>query len=253
MAIVIWIVVLAAFGLGGAMVLAGPGTGMGFWEFPTAFAIFRTLAMPTLIATVLAFLAAVFAFFTSRRSLALIALLASVVAGIGGYIPIKMRSLVEANPFIHDVTTDFENPPQIIAAAELTRSNPPNYVGDEQVRDTGKTVAQAQMEAFPELMPLILSEGVEPATARTRTALKEMGLEILADGPVSESDGSAWRIEAVATSKFFRFKDDFIVRLSSISENETQVDVRSKSRVGGSDLGANAARVREFMDLMKQQ
>ena len=76
-----------------------------------------------------------------------------------------------------------------------------------------------------------------------------MGMDILAEGPSSAESGTSWRIEAVATSFWYGFKDDFIVRLTPQGVG-TRIDVRSQSRVGGSDLGANARRVRDFMQKM---
>ena len=78
-----------------------------------------------------------------------------------------------------------------------------------------------------------------------------MKMEILADEPVGKGSVGDRRIEAVYTSRGFGFKDDFIVRLSSSEDELVRVDVRSKSRVGKSDLGDNAARVREFLGRMK--
>ena len=251
MRFVIWIAAIAALLLGGAMLMTGPGSGLGFWEYGTAFTIFRTISMPTLIAGGLSLLGAVAAFFTGRAGLGVFAVIAALIAGSGAYVPIKMRALAQANPFIHDVTTDFENPPQILAAADLPRKNPPEYVGEEMVGDTGKSVAASQMEAFPDLTPIFINFDMEAATERARAAITSMGMEIIAEGPVSEESGSGWRIEAVYTSTWFRFKDDFIVRLTSTGDDETRIDVRSKSRVGGSDLGANAARVRAFSEKVK--
>ena len=57
----------------------------------------------------------------------------------------------------------------------------------------------------------------------------------------------------MATSFWFGFKDDFIVRLTPVGKGMTRIDIRSKSRVGGSDLGANAARVREFTKRFKER
>lgn len=246
MRIVIWIAAIAALVLGGVMLLAAPGAGFGFWEFGTSFSIFRTLAMPTMGAGALALIGAIAAFFTRRAGLGVLALITALVAGAGAYIPVKMRALAAANPVIHDITTDFENPPQILAAADLPRSNPPTYIGDEMVGDTGKTVAASQMEAFPDLTPIILKANMETATVRVRSAIDAMKMDVLAEGPVSEQSGSGWRVEAVYISTWFGFKDDFVVRLTSLGDGETRIDVRSKSRVGRSDLGANAVRVRTF-------
>ncbi len=42
------------------------------------------------------------------------------------------------------------------------------------------------------------------------------------------------------------FKDDVVIRISSDADG-TLVDLRSVSRVGVSDLGANAARIQDFL------
>ncbi len=251
MRIAVFVVALVALILGGVMLIAAPGSGLGLWEYGKAFEIYQTFATPALIAGGLALIGALAAFLTGRAGLGVFALLAAAAAGGGGYIPVKMRALVNANPFIHDVTTDFENPPQIIAAADLPRRNPAEYVGDEPVRDTGETVAEAQMRAFPDLTSLILDEDMETAKARARSVVEAMGMEVLDEGPVAGETGAGWRIEAVYTTRFFGFKDDFIVRLTPAEGGRARVDVRSKSRVGGSDLGANARRARTFLANMR--
>ncbi len=43
----------------------------------------------------------------------------------------------------------------------------------------------------------------------------------------------------------FRFKDDIVIRVSADGTN-SKVDVRSVSRIGVSDIGTNAARIRAF-------
>lgn len=262
MRIIFILVALVALALGCVLLAAGPGVGLGFWDYPTAFKLFAMAAAPKEIAGGVALspvftaggvslLMAVSALLMGQGRVALFSLLSALVAGGGGYIPIKMRALAQANPVIHDITTDFENPPQIIEAAGLDRKNPAAYVGDDLVGDTGKTVAQSQMEAFPDLTPLFLKADMETATGRARAAIEAMGMEILAEGPADDETGGGWRIEAVETSRWFGFKDDFIVRLTAAENGETRIDVRSKSRVGGSDLGANAVRVRTFLEKVR--
>ena len=116
------------------------------------------------------------------------------------------------------------------------------------MKDTGQTVATAQIKAFPDIAPLFLKADMETATDRARNAISAMAMEIIAEGPAGEESGAGWRLEAVFTSRWFGFKDDFVVRLTNAEDGETRIDVRSKSRVGGSDLGANAERVRTFME-----
>ncbi len=250
---------LAAFVLGGAILLAAPASKAGLWDYTTAFQVYRTamgpkelgtitIPPPAMIAAVLSFIGMLISVFTGRWRLVFFALLATAVAVAGAYIPLKFRELAQAYPFIHDITTDFENPPAIIAAAELPRKNPPEYVGDEPAprEADGVTTADAQRAAFPDIQPLIYDADLEQVTDAVRAIIKEMNMEILAEGPVGEASGSGWRLEAAFTSTWFGFVDDFIVRLSPSPDGKTRVDVRSKSRVGGSDLGANAERIRAF-------
>ena len=67
-----------------------------------------------------------------------------------------------------------------------------------------------------------------------------MGWQIVA------ADSVAGRIEATATTFWYGFKDDVVIRLT-LSDGGTRVDVRSASRVGGSDIGTNARRIREYV------
>lgn len=248
----IWLVSLAA--IGAALVLAsgGPGTRFGVWDYGTGLGLIRTMALPVMAAAGAAAAALILSFWKARGMilLPLVALVASASAAIA---PLQLKKAVEANPFIHDVTTDFENPPAIIAAADLPRSNPPEYKGGDPVPRAaeGVTVASAQKAAFPGIAPVVLDRSLADAKAAAGAALAAMNMEVIAEGPESGEAGGGWRIEAVSTSMWFGFKDDFIVRLTPLSPAQTQVDVRSKSRVGGSDLGANAARVLGFLERLK--
>lgn len=240
------LVSLAALGLAAAVLVSGPGARFGVWDYGAGLKIVRTVGLPTLIAAGAAGCMVLLALWKAR-GLAPLAFLAALAAGAAGAVPLKMRALVEANPFIHDITTDFENPPAIIAAADLPRKNPPDYLGEEPApRSEGLSVSQAQAAAFPDILPLIVPRSLEETTRLARAVVDDMKLEVLAEGPAGEEPGAGWRIEAVDTTLWYGFKDDFIVRITPV-EGGARVDVRSKSRVGGSDLGANAVRVRTFI------
>ena len=58
------------------------------------------------------------------------------------------------------------------------------------------------------------------------------------------------RIEASDRTLVFRFVDDVVIRLRPARGGGTQLDVRSKSRDGRGDLGANAGRIRAFRDAL---
>jgi uncharacterized protein (DUF1499 family) len=241
----------AAIALALGITVAGPGTRYGLWDYGAGLNLIRQLALPTMIAAGLSALAFLFAILRARP-LAWAPLLATFAAAAAASAPLQMKAKAEANPFIHDITTDFENPPAILAAAELPRKNPPEYVGAEPAPRSEPQVstADAQRQAFPDITPLELPISVGDATTKAKAALAQMKMEVLAEGPDGDQAGAGWRIEAVSTSKWFGFKDDFIVRLTP-TETGVRVDVRSKSRVGMSDLGANAERVRAFLTLMK--
>ncbi|OFX05998.1 MAG: hypothetical protein A3E78_01430 [Alphaproteobacteria bacterium RIFCSPHIGHO2_12_FULL_63_12] len=255
------IVSIAAIGLALAIVVAGPGTRFGLWDYGTGLSLIRNVSAPKEIfggvalpplftAAALALILGLVSAFMRQRGAAALGIIAALVAGASGFVPIKMKAAFEGNPFIHEVTTDFDNPPAIVAAANEPRKNPAEYRGMDKVPNdpNGLIVADAQRLAFPDIAPILAEADLTTATAVAKDVVTAMGMKILADGPADNVAGGGWRIEAVATSFWFGFKDDFIVRLTPMEDGRTKIDLRSKSRVGGSDLGANAARVRDFME-----
>jgi len=249
--IVIWLVSIAAIIAALAIVAAGPGTRFGLWNFGVGLGILQMAAIPVL-ALAAASLVMVMLAFWKARGLVPLAGLALLVAGGASLVPLQMKAAAEGNPFIHDITTDFDNPPQIIAAASAERMNPPEYLGsDPAPQGNGLTISAAQKTAFPDITPLVLKGELGVIATRASSAIKSMGLEILPDSGRDGAQTGQSMIEAVATSTWFGFKDDFVVRITGQEDGSVRVDIRSKSRVGVSDLGANAARVREFAKRMR--
>ena len=68
--------------------------------------------------------------------------------------------------------------------------------------------------------------------------------------PRLDSKDDVWIIEATATTRLYGFKDDVVIRVTADGDG-SRVDVRSVSRVGESDLGKNAKRVREYLARLK--
>lgn len=242
MKILIWIVSLAAIAVALTVAASGPGVQFGWWGIGEGLGLIRTMALPAAIA----FVAAALVFILSLwkvRGLAPLALIAVALAGFAAYTPMRMKQLYEGNPVIHDVTTDFENPPPIVAAADMDRANPAEYIGDAEESRDHITVAEAQAKAFPDIKPMETDKSIEETAALSRKILGEMGLKVLSD----HATEGGWLIETAYKSRWFGFVDDFIVRIEPDENGKTRIDLRSQSRVGGSDLGANAARVRTFM------
>ncbi len=245
---IIWIVSVVAI-LGGLAVLAaGPGTRFGLWDFRVGLGIIQLAAIPVLIATAAALVSLGLAVWKARR-LAPLAVAGLLVAGGAAVVPLQMKAAADANPFIHDITTDFDSPPAIVAAASAARMNPVDYLGDDAVPGgkDGLTVSKAQTAAFPDIAALEIPGDPAAVAARAESVIAAMGMEIIRGAPDAPGPADMIQIEAVATSLWFGFKDDFVVRLSKLPDGATRVDTRSKSRVGVSDLGANAARTRQFL------
>jgi uncharacterized protein (DUF1499 family) len=139
-------------------------------------------------------------------------------------------------PAIHDITTDTDNPPAFVDVIPLRQAggaaNPPEY--------PGAFVAAEQKKAYGDLAPLDLALAPADAFPRALAAARAMGWAIVAERP---AEG---RIEATATTAWFGFKDDIVIRIAP-GGSGTRIDVRSKSRVGRSDVGANAARIRDYL------
>jgi len=159
----------------------------------------------------------------------------ALVIGLGvAYLPWHWRQRARAVPPIHDISTDFEHPPGFVAVLPL-RSNAPNpsdYGGPE--------VAAAQRRGYPDIRPLILAAPPPVAFAQALAAAERMGWTLVA------ADSTAGRIEATATTAWFGFKDDVVIRVTPATEG-SRIDVRSVSRVGKSDVGTNAARIRAYL------
>ena len=229
-------VIVLALALVGALVLASAGLGYRFrvWELATAFAILRTSVYVAIVIGVLAIVTVVLALVGRSAVGVACAVLALLVALGTAAVPLDMRRTGESVPPIHDITTDTENPPQFVAlrAVRERTSNGAAY--------GGPAVAAQQKQSYPDIAPVQLTVPPDRAFARAEAAARALGWDIAAAEP---ADG---RIEATATTRWFRFKDDVVIRVTPAAGG-SRVDVRSVSRIGRSDLGANAKRIRAFV------
>lgn len=104
-----------------------------------------------------------------------------------------------------------------------------------------------QRKAYPDLAPLSLPDAPDACFAKALAAAKWMPRwEVVAE------DAAARRIEAVATTFLVRYRDDISIEVRSAAGGCT-VHVRSKSRLGRGDLGANAKRIRAYLSLLAKK
>lgn len=152
--------------------------------------------------------------------------LSLLVAGIPGYWALRAA----VSPMINDVTTHPEDPPRFQALI-AKREEPA-----EELR-YGPGDAKKQKQAYPDLSPLLLAVKPDTAYLKAFSVVQDMGMRIV------DSSRKQGRIEATDTTFWFGFKDDVVIRIRPHPRG-SRVDVRSASRVGRSDLGTNARRIR---------
>ncbi|MCK5425379.1 MAG: DUF1499 domain-containing protein, partial [Emcibacter sp.] len=136
-------------------------------------------------------------------------------------------------PPIHDITTDVINPPVFIALVGK-RGEGANSLDYE-----GAELAAAQKASYPDVKPLMVSEGPEQVFKKALNVARKQGWKI------TGVDAGAMRFEATDRSLWFAFADDIVVTIKA-TEAGSQIDLRSVSRVGQSDLGVNAKRIMAF-------
>lgn len=145
-------------------------------------------------------------------------------------------SRASAVPPIHDITTAPDDPPRFSAVLEARgpEANPLDYDAEE--------LAALTRDAYPFVEPIVADLPPAVAFDRARALVSTLGWELV------DADAAEGRIEATDTTLFYGFKDDVVIRLRPADDGGTRIDLRSVSRVGQSDLGANAARIKAFIE-----
>jgi uncharacterized protein (DUF1499 family) len=175
------------------------------------------------------------------RQFLLVAVAISLIPMIAMGPPIaKVRSV----PPIHDISTDGLNPPTFDVVIGL-RAEAPNDLEYGSEQDSAAALAKLQQAAYPQIVTLESDLSVPEAVAQAALVLAQQDLEVV------NVDVDNGRVEAVATTFWFGFKDDLVVRIQP-THTGSKIDVRSVSRVGQSDLGANAARIAKFLQAFNQ-
>ena len=224
---------IAALASALAMAASGFGYRLDLWHFRTGFTIIRWSFWIGAGAVAVSLLGLILSKGKPPRVLA-VALMGIAVGVATVYIPWSWKRALDAHPYIHDITTDILNPPAFVAVKALRKE------GDNPAEYDGPEVAAQQREAYPEIVTQIVAADKNKAFAAVEDALRSMNMEIVA------ADAAAGRIEATHTSLFYGFKDDIVVRVEAEGSG-ARGDVRSKSRVGRSDVGQNAKRIRTFI------
>ena len=220
------------------LLISGPlSYQFGLGEFIPAIA---TLLVALLGGVLVMIGAIVMVFVAQRKDLSRdrSALLTAIFIGILPVIVVAPQIFkAQGVPPIHDISTDTVNPPTFHAIVGLRKETDNSL--EYALNGSAEELAAVQKAAYPDLATYHADLSVEEAVSRASQLLTEQGHEVV------NEDVSQGVVEAVATTFWFGFKDDFIVRVVAEGDG-SKIDVRSMSRVGRSDIGANAAQIMEF-------
>lgn len=271
-----WRMKVSAFALAAAIfavlwfVIAALGTKWGWWPWQVGLGqmTIRTGPMITMIALGLSVIAQIIALIKAPRVRPfIIALLATLISAMALFRLGGFGAQATALPPIHDIQTDWSDPVRyseaIMSAREAQGSTNPIMDAPEIPEAAnarwpgmgGKLVSVAQEEAeqkgeegetvYPPIDPVYFDQSPSEIAAIAQRIIESKGWEVVTPLTGQESSDTI-QIEATATSSWFEFKDDVAVRIQAV-EGATRVDMRSTSRVGLSDIGANSKRVYGFM------
>ncbi len=232
--------IILAFVAALSAVGAGLGSSVNWWNFRTGFTILRWSAYLAVAAGLVSAAGGVAALFRGGKIVFFLSIagffLSLAVAGTAG----SWWATAKRVPVIHDISTDTENPPSFVAIPSI-RQNAQN-----SLEYGGPEIARMQHAFYPDIGPLMLALPTDKAFEGALAAARLMRWQIVF------ADTTQGRIEAVATTRWFHFKDDVVIRISE-HDGQSRIDVRSISRVGKSDLGTNARRVRAYLKILREQ
>ena len=242
---------LGGAGIGLLTLSSAAGIWLGIWDFRVSFDILRiantygdVVALVCLAATVTVIIATQFFKTGNTVKLGSIAALGTMIAAIAYYIPESFRPGEGVSyPPIHDISTDTISPPEFVDVLPLRVNAPNTVVYGGSANMTPERLAHLSRQAYPDLVAQSYSATAETVFSKALAAVDKLGWELVAQVP---AEG---RIEATATTFWFRFKDDVVIIIERQGA-ETIVNARSLSRVGGGDVGANAIRLRAFFALL---
>ena len=237
----------AILGLGLALtglllLAAGPiGWRAGWWGYQIAFTRLMLYAFGSGIA---AMAVSAFVLLASRGRVArrrlIVAALGLIIGGVAAYFPWRASETRGATAPMHDITTDFADPPSFEFAAArraAEHGSPATYPGGD--------TAALQRKFYPGIEPAILDSPPAQAFDRIMAVVKAKGWTIV------KTDPATGIIEAYDRSFWFGFTDDIAIRVTP-SDDGSRVDIRSGARQGRGDYGVNAARVRGFLAALKR-
>ena len=236
-----WLPALGILNIGLIIITLLSRTSLGWTPLQT-FNIFFFATLFGLVLGIIGLIVLIVGVFKKKKPL----LIAGNSTLLLGVLPLVASILVVgpsriALPLIHDISTDLVNPPEF-TNARLLRS-----ADENSLNYGGESVAAQQRETYPDIQPLLMGLTVNEALIRATDTVKALGWTIT----TADRDGNIVKLEAYAKTRLFGFIDDIVIRISPNPDGSI-IDIRSVSRVGEGDLGANAERIRKFFNEFKK-
>jgi hypothetical protein len=225
-----------------AALAAAIGSATGMWGFRAGLTALRYLFFAAAAGALLGLVGLVLA---RRRGKLMLANLVAVVVALGFVLYLgNLVRIARSVPAIHDVTTNLDDMPQFSRLS--VRADNLENIPDEGRPELKAMAPEARWKAihrahYGDLRTVRVATPPAETVRRVAALARERGWE------TALVDDRLGTVEATETSFFFRFKDDVVVRVRSAPSGGSLVDMRSISRVGGSDVGMNAKRVRSFL------
>ena len=236
---------ILGFGAVAAALVAAIGSAAELWTFRTGLTALRYLFFAAAAGALLGLIGLVMA---RRRARLMLANLVALVVALGFVLYLgNLVRIAKSVPAIHDVATDLDDLPQF-SRLKVRADNLEN-IPDEGKPELKALPPEQRWKAihrahYGDVRTLRLAAPPGQVAQRAAALARERGWEIA----LAEGD----KVEATATSTFFRFKDDVVVRVRPAPGGGSLVDMRSISRVGGSDVGMNAKRIRAFLSDLQE-
>jgi uncharacterized protein (DUF1499 family) len=210
---------------------------LGFLDPLPAIATLAGSLFFALVAMVLAFGALVVIWRQGLRGLGLAVAALGIGLAMLAY-PAYLGALFYRLPAVNDITTDPIDPPRFEAISRLRPR------GANPIAYAGAAATKLQRAAYPDIEPLIVSVPPLEAYDAALAVITKRKWRIVDVRP-PQTGRREGRIEAVARTPLMGFRDDIVVRVRA-AEDGARIDMRSASRYGTHDFGANAARLRSL-------
>jgi Protein of unknown function (DUF1499) len=213
---------------------------------PASLTVFAASLAMAAFAALLAGSAMAIIWRTGMRGVREAALALALSVGLLAY-PAYLTAVAFALPPIHDVSTDLKSPPPFLISAKARAAR----AGSMPPEMSEETKA-AQRAAYPELETAVVALDSTGAYQLALSVAADLGWRIVDSQPPNLGGEGGALIEATDRSLFFGFVDDIAIRITP-GATQTAIDVRSVSRVGRHDFGANARRVGKFLAAVREE